>query len=126
MLAALALAACTNWHPAVVGHYPGTVMSQGMKPIDAWIEQAPDGRLQGRYVLHEPDRDVEGTLAPVADAPEPGHCEAALFQWTDLYGTGLARLEFYPAHQCFEGAWGREVIQPNLVWHACIRTRVTS
>ena len=68
MLAGLALAAaCAAWHGDAAGHYPGVVMSDGMKLIDAWIEQAPDGRLRGRYVLHEPSREVAGTLDPVGD-----------------------------------------------------------
>ena len=123
MLAALTLAAaCATWHPGVAGFYPGVVESMGEKAIDTWIEEGPDGRLFGRYVLHEPTRDVPGTLEPVGDLG----CETALFQWSDLYGTGLTRMQFYPARHCFEGAWGRETINPTLVWHACFRERVTS
>ena len=123
MLTAVALAAaCAAWHPAAVGYYPGTVESIGQKPIDTWIEQDPDGRLSGRYVLHEPGRDVEGTLAPAGDEG----CNVAVFRWTDLYGSGLARLEFFPDRRCFEGAWGQLVINPTLTWHACTRERVTS
>ncbi len=120
--AALLVASCAAWHPQVVGTYPGTVWSEGEKSIDTWIELAPDGRLQGRYILHEPGRDVPGTLAPLGD----DDCQVGLFQWTDLYGTGLARLEFNPDRHCFEGAWGRQTINPTLVWHACTRERVTS
>ncbi len=123
MLAALALAAsCAAWHSDATGHYPGVVMSEGVKLIDAWIEQGPDGRLQGRYVLHEPAREVPGTLDPVGDES----CNVAVFRWTDLYGTGLTRLEFDPARHCFDGAWGRETVNPALVWHACAQERVTS
>ncbi len=124
MLAAIALAAaCYAWHPQAVGHYPGTAMSSGQEtPIDTWIELSPDGRLQGRYVLHEPTRDVEGTLAPAGD----DGCEVAAFQWTDIYGTGVARLRFHPAARCFEGAWGVAVVTPTLPWRACVRDRVTS
>ena len=123
MLAAITVAAaCAAWHPAAVGYYPGTVESVGEKPIETWITEAPDGRLQGHYILHEPGREVQGTLDPVAD----DGCQAALFRWTDLYGTGLARLRFHPEHRCFEGAWGRLTINPTLVWHACTRDRVTS
>ena len=68
MLAAAALAAaCAAWHPQAVGHYVGLVESVGEKPIDTWITLAPDGRLEGRYVMHEPGRDVDGTLEPVGD-----------------------------------------------------------
>ena len=116
-------AACAGWHPDAVGFYPGTVMSSGeQRPIDTWIEQTPDGRLRGRYVLHEPDRDVPGILAPIADAG----CEAASFQWTDLYGTGIATLRFFPNSHCFEGTWGEAETNPALTWHACTRERVTS
>ena len=127
MLPALAAATiltalCPGWHPAVTGFYPGIVQSDGEKSIETWIELTPDGRLQGRYVLHEPKRDVPGVLAPVGDAD----CEVGMFRWTDLYGTGLAELHFYPERHCFEGAWGGDKINPGLVWHACIRERVTS
>ena len=123
MLPALVLAAaCAAWHPSVTGYYPGTVESDGMKDIDTWITEDADGRLSGHYVLHEPTRDVPGTLAPLGDSD----CHTATFQWTDLYGTGLAELQFYPARRCFEGAWGRETIVAQLVWHACTRDKVTS
>ena len=128
MLAAVAFAAaCAAWHPQVVGWYPGTVMSAGEKPIDTWIELGADGMLRGRYVLHEPGRDVEGTLeAAGGTAGGDDGCEVAVFRWTDLYGTGLARLRFYPASRCFEGAWGVQTISPALEWRACVRERVTS
>ena len=124
LLAALVLAAatCGAWHDPASGFYPGIVESNGPKHIDTWIDQAPDGRLEGRYVLHEPNREVPGTLAPLGDES----CNVAIFQWTDLYGSGLVRLEFDPDHHCFDGAWGGLAIEPNLVWHACIRNRVTS
>lgn len=122
MLAALLVAGCAAWHPAAVGHYTGTVESIGLKPIETWIEQEPDGRLAGRYVLHESERDVAGTLDAVGDEG----CDTAVFRWTDLYGTGLARLQFYPERRCFEGAWGREEIVPRLVWYSCTQARVTS
>lgn len=123
MLGALLIAAsCAAWHPTVAGHYLGTVESIGEKAIDTWIEETPAGLLAGRYVLHEPGRDVPGTLEAVGDEG----CDTAIFRWTDLYGTGLARLTFYPERKCFEGAWGHEVILPRLVWHSCTRERVTS
>ena len=122
MLAALLVAACTAWHPAATGFYPGIVWSEGEKPIDTWIEEAPDGRLQGRYTLHEPGRDVQGTLDPLGDES----CNTAIFRWTDLYGSGLTRLTFDLARHCFDGAWGRLTINPTLIWHACLRERVTS
>ena len=121
-ISAAVAAACAAWHPAATGTYPGIVESIGLHPIDTWIEEAPDGRLQGHYVLHETTRDVPGTLDPIGD----DGCGAALFRWTDLYGTGLARLQFDPEHHCFDGAWGVLSINPTLVWHACIRERVTS
>ncbi len=123
MLAAVVLAAaCSAWHPAASGFFPGIVESVGPKPIDTWIEEGADGRLQGRYLLHEPGRDVPGTLDPLGDET----CGVAIFRWSDLYGSGLARLEFDVARHCFEGAWGHLTIQPTLVWHACARERVTS
>ena len=73
----------------------------GPKAIDTWIEDGKDG-LQGHYVLHEPDRDVTGTLEPVGDAT----CDVAVFQWTDIYGTGIARLHFFTDRHCFEGIGG--------------------
>ena len=123
MLLAAAVAACAAWHGMVVGAYPGTVVSSGVEqPIDAWIDEGADGRLQGRYVLHEAGRDVAGVLASVGDEG----CEVAVFQWTDLYGTGLVRLRFFPERRCFEGAWGGLVVSASLPWHACTRERVTS
>ena len=123
MLAAVVLAAaCAAWHPAATGYYPGIVESLGPKAIDTWIDEAPDGRLQGHYILHEPTRDVSGTLEPLGDEA----CDVAIFRWTDLYGSGLTRLEFDPVHHCFDGAWGRLVIVQQLVWHACAKERVTS
>ena len=122
-LAALALAAaCAAWHPQVTGHYLGTVESLGERAIDTWIALTPEGRLQGHYVLHEPSRDVTGTLDAVGDEG----CDTAVFRWTDVYGTGLARLRFYPDRHCFEGAWGRETINPALTWRSCTQERVTS
>ena len=115
-------AACAGWHPQVTGAYPGLVESDGIKRIDTWIELAPDGRLQGRYTLHEPTRDVQGVLAPVGDED----CDVALFRWTDVYGTGMVRLRFDPDRHCFEGAWGQATVNPALVWNACTRERVTS
>jgi hypothetical protein len=123
MLAALVVAAaCGAWHPGVTGFYPGQVESMGIKPIDTWIDETPEGTLQGHYVLHEPGRDVAGTLDAVGDEA----CNTAIFRWTDLYGSGLARLIFDPTHHCFEGAWGHLTINPALIWHACIKERVTS
>ena len=123
MLAAVALAAaCGAWHPGAAGFYPGTVESVGPHSIDTWIEETADGRLQGHYVLHEPTRDVTGTLDPVGDES----CGVTVFRWTDIYGSGLARLQFDLERHCFDGAWGRLVILPNLQWHACARQRVTS
>ena len=123
MLPALALAAaCAAWHPAATGFYPGTVESQGEKSIDTYIAIDPDGRLSGHYVLHEPTRDVPGTLDALGDTG----CGTALFRWTDLYGTGLAELHFHPGRRCFEGAWGQQTINSALVWHACTQDRVTS
>ena len=123
MLAALALAAsCAAWHPAAAGFYPGVVESTGPKKIDTWIDETPDGRLEGHYVLHEETRDVSGTLDPVGDEA----CNTAVFRWTDVYGSGLSRLTFDTVHHCFDGAWGRLTINPALIWHACLQDRVTS
>ena len=123
MLAGLLLAACAAWHPQATGYYDGTVASSGQEQrIETWFELAPDGQLQGRYVLHEPRRDVPGTLQPVADEG----CDAAVFRWTDLYGTGLTRLRFFPDRHCFDGSWGVQSVDPTLFWHACTKERVTS
>ena len=123
MLAALVVAAaCAAWHPEAAGHYVGTVESLGEKTIDTWIGVAPDGRLAGRYVLHEAGRDVSGTLEALGD----DGCDTARFQWTDLYGTGVAQLHFYVARHCFEGSWGRAAANPALEWRSCTRERVTS
>ena len=121
--AVLLAAACATWHPAVLGYYPGTVANNGdMHPIDAWITESSEGRLEGHYVLHEPTRNVPGTLASVGDTT----CDTSLFQWTDLYGTGLVELHFYPDRKCFEGNWGAETPLPQLPWHACTRDKPTS
>ena len=122
MLAALALAAaCAGWHAGVTGDYLGTVESQGPKAIDTAIIETPSG-LAGSYVLHEPTREVPGTLEALGDED----CNVALFRWTDVYGTGIARLRFYPGAHCFEGSWGREQLNPVLTWKSCTRTPVTS
>ena len=132
MLAALVLAAaCAGWHGAVVGQYRGEVESfaldtQGrpdrtLKAIDTVVEETQAG-LAGSYTLHEPTRDVTGTLEPIGDED----CNVALFKWTDLYGTGLARLRFFPDAHCFEGSWGVSEVNPKLVWRSCTQTRVTS
>ena len=122
MLAAVVLAAaCAGWHPAAAGHYSGEVESQGRKAIDTWLEETPQG-LAGTYTLHEPTREVTGTLEAIGDED----CDVALFKWTDLYGTGVARLRFYPDAHCFEGSWGVTALNPKLVWHSCTQTRITS
>ena len=122
MLPALLLAAaCAAWHADATGFYRGEVESIGPKPIDTWIEDGPAG-LVGHYVLHEPDRDVPGTLEPLGDAA----CEVGLFQWTDRYGTGIARLRFFPDRHCFEGSWGADQPLDRLPWHSCAQSRVTS
>ncbi len=122
MLPALFLAAaCVGWHADATGFYRGEVESVGPKAIDTWIEAGKDG-LEGRYVLHEPNRDVSGTLEPLGDAD----CNVALFQWTDLYGTGIARLRFFPDRHCFEGNWGRDEPLTTLPWHSCTEAKVTS
>jgi hypothetical protein len=118
----LVAGSCAAWHGQVVGQYPGVVESQGPKRIDTWITLDPDDRLSGRYMLHEPTRDVPGTLQAVGD----DGCDAALFRWTDLYGTGLVRLQFQPADHCFDGAWGLTQLNPALEWHTCFRAPVTS
>jgi hypothetical protein len=123
MLATLALTlACAAWHPQATGFYPGVAESDGLKPIDTWIEETQDGRLRGHYIIHEPGRDVSGTLDPVGD----DGCNVAVFRWSDVYGEGLARLVFTPERHCFAGAWGHAVVNPALIWHACVRERVTS
>ena len=76
----------------------------------------------GHYVLHEPTRDVAGMLDPVHD----DGCDAAVFRWSDLYGTGVARLQFFPDRHCFEGAWTLGDRNPTLDWQSCTRERVTS
>jgi len=122
LAAAVALAAaCAAWHGPAAGHYLGEVQSQGPKAIDTWLEETPAG-LAGTYVLHEPTREVNGTLQALGDED----CEVALFKWTDVYGTGIARLRFYPRAHCFEGSWGREAVNPQLTWHSCIQTRAIS
>ncbi len=122
MLPALLLAAaCAGWHADAVGTYEGTVESRGPKAIDTTIEDGPTG-LSGSYLLHEPTRDVAGTLEPLGDEG----CDVALFRWTDVYGTGVARLHFSPGYHCFEGAWGAEQTDPALTWRSCTRNRVTS
>jgi len=123
MLAAVLLvAACADWHGAVAGHYLGTVESAGPKAVDTWIEPAPDGGLAGSYVLHEPERDVQGRLEWLGD----DGCDAGLFRWTDLYGTGIARLRFHPAQRCFEGEWGLDRLSAGLYWRSCAQAAVTS
>ena len=123
MLAALVVAAsCAAWHGQATGHYLGEVQSAGPKAIDTWITEGPSGALSGTYVLHEPDRDVRGTLDPLGD----DGCDAALFRWTDVYGAGVARLRFFPQAHCFEGEWGLGQPQPQLTWRSCARTPVTS
>ena len=122
MLAALTLAAaCAAWHGQAVGHYLGEVQSEGPKAIDTWLEDTPAG-LAGTYVLHEPTREVSGTLEALGDAD----CGVALFRWTDLYGSGIARLQFHLPQRCFEGSWGRAALNPALTWHSCTQTAVTS
>ncbi len=122
MLPALLIAAtCAGWHAGVTGYYPGEVESRGIKPIDTWIEDTPAG-LSGHYVLHEPERDVPGTLEALGDV----ECGVAQFRWTDLYGSGVARLRFDLDRHCFDGNWGNEQVLAALVWRACTRTRVTS
>ena len=122
MLPALLLvAACASSHHSVAGFYRGEVESVGPKAIDTWIEESADG-LRGRYVLHEPERDVTGTLETIGDEA----CDTALFQWTDLYGTGVARLRFFQYRHCFEGNWGREMPLGQLPWRSCAEGRVTS
>ena len=122
MLPALLLAAaCAGWQADAAGTYQGTVESRGEKAIDTTIEDGPGG-LSGSYVLHEETRDVVGTLQALADEG----CGVALFRWTDLYGTGFARLHFYPVAHCFEGSWGVDQIEPTLTWRSCTRSRVTS
>ena len=124
MLPALALtAACAAWEPAVAGYYEGVVESRGEKRIETWLSVTPEGRLQGHYVLHEAERVVRGTLEPVAAAVP---CETAVFQWTDVYGTGVAQLRFFPERHCFEGAWGMGAVRDDLAWRSCTRERVTS
>jgi len=123
MLAALLVAAsCADWHGAAAGHYLGMVESGGPKAIDTWIEAAPGGGLAGLYVLHEPGRDVEGRLEWLGD----DGCGAGLFRWTDLYGTGIARLQFRPAQHCFDGEWGLNRLQAGLYWRSCAQAAVTS
>ena len=125
MLAALLLAgaaACADWHGQAAGHYLGQVQSEGPKAVDTWIEAAPGGALTGSYVLHEPSRDVSGTLDYLGD----DGCDTALFRWTDLYGTGTARLRFHPAQRCFEGEWGLDQVIPGLYWRSCAQAAVTS
>jgi hypothetical protein len=125
VLAAAALllaAACADWHGQVAGHYLGQVESQGPKPVDTWIETAPGGALGGSYTLHEERRDVTGTLDYLGD----DGCDTALFRWTDLYGTGIARLRFHPERRCFEGAWGLDVVKDGLYWRSCAQAAVTS
>jgi hypothetical protein len=118
----VAAAACADWHGQVVGHYLGQVESEGPKAIDTWIEAAPDGALTGTYTLHEARRDVPGTLEYLGD----DGCDAALFRWTDLYGTGVARLRFHPDQHCFEGAWGLDAPRDALYWRSCAQSAVTS
>jgi len=122
MLAALVLAAaCGAWHADAAGHYLGEVQSEGPKAIDTWLEDTPNG-LAGTYVLHEPTREVTGTLEALGD----DGCGVALFRWTDLYGTGVARLQFHLPQHCFEGAWGKATLNPTLTWRSCTQAPVTS
>ena len=115
------VAACAAWHGLVTGYYAGDVRSTNAEWAETWIEDTPAG-LGGRYVIHEKDGDVPGTLTPVRDEG----CDTALFRWTDRYGTGLMRLRFRPVQHCFEGAWGRETINPVLTYTTCFKAPVTS
>ena len=62
-----------------------------IKAIDTWLSETPTG-LAGTYVLHEPTREVTGTLEAIGDED----CDVALFGWTDLYGTGGRAAEVLP------------------------------
>ena len=107
----------------MTGAYSGSVVNSGQEQaFDATFELAEDGRLRGRYVLHEPGRDVPGTLTTMVDED----CETTMFRWTDVYGSGVARLTFYPKQHCFDGHWGVTAPEPHLFWRACARSRVTS
>ena len=122
MLPLLVAAACGAWHGQVAGYYPGVVESSGQQQaIETWIEQTPAG-LAGRYVLHEPGRDVPGTLEALGD----DGCQVAVFRWRDVYGTGVLRLRFLPGRRCFEGEWGVIAVDPTLTYTSCARDPVTS
>ena len=121
--ALLVAASCAaGWHDAATGYYDGWAQSTNLMSVETWIEAAPDGRLSGRYILHEAGRDVPGTLEPAAD----GACNEAWFRWTDLYGTGTARLQFHPDRHCFEGVWGTGMTVPTLPWTTCNKPAATS
>jgi hypothetical protein len=122
VLLLLAAASCADWHARAVGHYLGQVESQGPKAVDTWLEAAPGGALTGTYLLHEPKRDVQGSLDYLSD----DGCGAALFQWHDLYGTGIARLRFDLERRCFEGEWGQDQLRAGLYWRSCAQAAVTS
>ncbi len=111
----LVAAACAGWHADVAGHYDGWVQSTNLMTVETWIEVTPEGRLSGRYVLHETGRDVPGTL----DSATDGDCQESWFRWTDQYGTGTVRLQFYPDRHCFEGVWGSNTDLPTLPWTTC-------
>ena len=122
MLPALLLAAaCAAWHADATGFYRGEVESIGPKPIDTWIEDGPAG-LVGHYVLHEPDRDVPGTLEPLGDA----RLRSRPLPMDRPLRHRHRPPPFLPDRHCFEGSWGADQPLDRLPWHSCAQSRVTS
>ena len=93
------------------------------KAIDTWIELAPDGRLQGHYVLHEPERTCRAL-----DAVGTSAAKRAML--LDRHSTAAAwcRLQFCDRITASKAPGARaSLIRRTLTWHACFREkRVTS
>lgn len=114
--------ACENRPARLAGWYEnGVVGPRGAtSPIDTWLTADGEGRLQGRYVIHERRGDAPGTL----DFQAWTGCRTARFRWHDRYGTGVAEFRFRDGiGPSFEGNYGDEEPVASLIWTGAMRDK---
>ena len=106
---ALALEGC---FAESIGPWRGPVLNgPGLQTMDAEFEIDAQGRLAGRYHVHDAV-PFDGTLT---DFQQTGPCEADL-SWHDRYGSGVVHIRFEPGQGRFLGYWGGDQPNPALIF----------
>lgn len=91
-----------DWLPQAEGTYAGEIWNDGSAiASETTFTLNEDGAITGSYVMHEPDKDVSGTISDCQLV------DTLTLQctWDDVYDTGDLRVTFAEDFSQFDGYW---------------------